>query len=331
MKRVAIVLLACSDYESLEVSLACHAAYLPAQADLFVLQNCRGTYDAERSLAVGQRYARLFPGRIHVVTGNKPAKPYRAIAALLATRHLAAFDLVCKVDDDSFPIAPGWLDALVRGHAAAEAAGGPALAYVTPLINNNCWGFAETLQVMGLGSAFAAEMARDHWVGTRAQRRIAPAGEIDRGGHGTIWQAPHLARWLHARTTLVPDRFIAATQGLSDVPVPGSERYSINCMLFRPALWRRIDDGSGEDEHMLHQHCLRTGERILCVRSVPFVHIAYFPQREENRDLVADIRRVYEARLGHPFPVAMRASRELEIEARLRWMEEAIRNPAKPR
>lgn len=331
MKRVAIVLLACSDYESLEVSLACHAAYLPAQADLFVLQNCRGTYDAERSLAVGQRYARLFPGRIHVVTGNKPAKPYRAIAALLATEHLAAFDLVCKVDDDSFPIAPGWLDALVRAYAAAAAAAGPPLAYVTPLINNNCWGFAETIEVMGLEAAFAAEMARDHWVGEPAERRFVPAGRIDRGGHGTIWQAPHLARWLHARTTLEPDRFIAATRGLSDVTVPGDERYSINCMLFAPALWRRVDDGSGEDEHMLHQHCLRTGERILCVRSVPFVHIAYFPQREENRDLVADIRRVYEARLGHPFPLAMRASRDLEIEARLRWMEQAIQRLARPR
>lgn len=69
----------------------------------------------------------------------------------------------------------------------------------------------------------------------------------------------------------------------------------------------------------------------MCVRSVPFVHIAYFPQREENRDLVADIRRVYEARLGHPFPLAMRASRDLEIEARLRWMEQAIHRLARPR
>lgn len=184
---------------------------------------------------------------------------------------------------------------------------------------------------MGLEADFAAEMARDHLVGPPGSRRILRAGAIDRAGHGTIWEAPHLARWLHARTTLVPDRFIAATRGLSDVPVPGGERYSINCMLFQPALWRRIDDGSGDDEHMLHQHCLRTGERIACVRSVPFVHVAYFPQREENRDLVATIRGVYEPRLGHPFPVAVYRSRALELEARLRWMESLIHRQAKPR
>jgi len=331
MTRVAIVMLACSDYESLEVSLACHAAYLPAGVELFVLQNCRGTYDAERSRGVGQRYARLFPGRIHAVTGIKPTTPYHAIATLLASPRFAAYDLVCKVDDDAFPIAPGWLGALVDGLMAAEAAPGPPLAYATPLIVNNCWGFGEILQVMGLEAAFAAEMGRAHLVGPPARRRIAPAGEVDRGGFGTIWDAPHLARWLHARTTLEPDRLLAATRGLSDVPVPGDARYSINCMLFRPALWARVDDGSGEDEHMLHRHCLRTGARISCVRSVPFVHIAYFPQREENRDLVATIRRVYEPRLCHPFPIATYPSRELELEARLRWMETLIQRLAKPR
>jgi hypothetical protein len=329
MNRVAIVVLACSDYESLEVSLACQAAYLPPGVNLFILQNCRGTFDAESTLGVAQRYARLFPGRIHVVTGIQPGPAYHSLAALLASPLLAPYELVCKVDDDAFPIAPGWLEALVACYDVAAAAPGPPLAYVTPLINNNCWGFPETLAVMNLRDAYFADMARDHVVGPPRASRIVPAGTLDGGSHGTIWAAPHLARWLHERTTLVPDRFIAATRGLEPVAVPGAERYSINCILFRRELWGTIADGSNDDEHMLHEHCRRTGARIVCARSVPFVHIAYFPQREENRDLVEVIRKVYELRLGHPFPIAACASRQLDLEARLRWLEMKIDRAAR--
>jgi hypothetical protein len=49
--------------------------------------------------------------------------------------------------------------------------------------------------------------------------------------------------------------------------------------------------------------------------------MAYFSQREENRDLLETARAIYEPRLGHPFPIALRQSPLLEIEARLRWME----------
>jgi hypothetical protein len=324
MNRVAIVVLACSDYESLEVSLACHAAYLPGGVNLFILQNCRGTFDAERTLGVARRYAGLFPGRIHVVTGIQPGPAYHSLAALLASPLLAPYELVCKVDDDAFPIAPGWLEALVACYDVAAAAPGPPLAYVTPLINNNCWGFPETLAVMNLRDAYFADRARDHVVGPPRASRIVPAGTLDGGSHGTIWAAPHLARWLHERTTLVPDRFIAATLGLEPVAVPGAERYSINCILFRRELWGTIADGSNDDEHMLHEHCRRTGARIVCARSVPFVHMAYFTQREENRDLVEVTRKVYEPRLGHPFPIAACASRQLDLEARLRWLEMKI-------
>ena len=324
MTRVAIVMLACRDYEAMELALACHAAYLPDGARLFILQNCRGTYDADRTLAVARRYEQLYPRAIAVVDDIPPAAPYRSIATLLASPRMADFDLICKVDDDAFPIAPGWLDAMLAVWNTASAAPGRPLAYVTPLINNNTWGFAQTLDAMGLRAAFQAEAAREHRVGSGgrdAPLRILPPEEIYTGANGTIWGYSYMARWLHERTTLQPDRFIAATRELPPVDVPGQDRYSIGCILFRKDLWPRIDDGGVDDEHMLHQHCRRTNERIVCVRSVPFVHIAYFAQREENRDIVEAARAVYEPRLKHPFPIAMRASRLLEIEARLRWME----------
>lgn len=137
MSRVAVVMLACRDYEAMEIALACHAAYLPDGVRLFVLQNCRGCYDSERTLEVARRYATLFPGRIVAVDSIPPGPAYRSIATLLASPLLAAHELVCKVDDDAFPIAPGWLDGLLRCWDREVAAGRP-LAYVTPLINNNC-------------------------------------------------------------------------------------------------------------------------------------------------------------------------------------------------
>ncbi len=324
MNRVAIFMLACRDYEAMELSLACHMAYLPADTRFFILQNCRGSYDADRTLAVARRYERLFPRAVSVVDDIPPGPPYRSIAALLASPRFAEFDLICKVDDDAFPIAPGWLDALLACREAALAGSNRPLAYVTPLINNNVWGCPQTLDAMGLRAEYLAEAALEHQVGAGtedAPARIVPASEIDTGTCGTIWGYPHIARWLHRRTTLDPDRFIAATRGLGPAEVPNHERYSIGCILFRKELWARIDDGGSDDEHMLHQYCKRTNQRIVCARSVPFVHLAYFSQREENRDIVETARQVYEPRLGHPFPIAMRASRLLEIEARLRWLD----------
>lgn len=321
MDRVAIIMLACRDYEAMELSLACHTAYLPEGVRFFILQNCRGSYDAERTLAVARRYELLFPRAITVVDEFPPAAPYHSIAALLASPRFAEINLICKVDDDAFPIAFGWLDGLIDCWKEASAQSNRSLAYVTPLINNNTWGFPETLNAMGLREAFLADVGREHRTGDgtlEAPIRLIPASEI----HGRmIWNYPYVARWLHARTTLDPDRFIAATRGLSNVEVPNQERYSIGCILFRKELWQLIDDGGADDEHMLHQYCKRTDERIICARSVPFVHLAYFTQREENRDIVEMARKLYEPRLYHPFPIALRASRLLEIEARLRWMD----------
>jgi hypothetical protein len=317
-------MLACRDYEATELALACHTAYLPEGVRLFILQNCRGGYDAERTLAVARRYELLFPRAITVVDEIPPGAPYHSIAALLTSPHFAEIDLVCKVDDDAFPIASGWLDALIDCWDEAIAQSNRPLAYVTPLINNNTWGFSQTLDAMGLRQAFLADAAREHRIGADtpdAPMRIVPASEIYSGTCGTIWAYPYMARWLHERTTLDPDHFIAATRGLSSVEVPNQERYSIGCILFSREFWPRFDDGGFDDEHMLHQYCKRSNERIICARSVPFVHLAYFTQREENRDIVETARNIYEPRLGHPFPIALHASRLLEIEARLRWME----------
>ena len=105
------------------------------------------------------------------------------------------------------------------------------------------------------------------------------------------------------------------------VDVPSSDRYSIGCILFRKELWAEIADGGTDDEGLLHGYCRRTGSRIVCAQSAPFVHLAYYSQREENRDIVSKARELYQERLNLGFPISLRATRELEIEGRLRWME----------
>lgn len=49
--------------------------------------------------------------------------------------------------------------------------------------------------------------------------------------------------------------------------------------------------------------------------------MAYFVQREENRDIVEAAQKVYQERLSLPYPISLRKTRALEIEARLRWIE----------
>lgn len=322
--KLAILLLACRDYEAMELSLACHAAHLPRGVPFFILQNCRGNYDAERTLSVARRYEQLFPRSITVVDDIPPDVPYRSIARLLTSDRFSDIELVCKVDDDAFPLRAGWLDTLVETYREVVSKTGRPLAYVTPLINNNTWGFAQVLDALGLREAYIREVAIEHRVGvgnTSDPYRILPKQEIFTGTNGTVWGYPHIARWLHQCTTLDPDRYVAATTGLSNCRVPSEDRYSIGCILFHKSLWPLIDDGGHDDEHMLHQYCRRESARIVCARSVPFVHLAYFSQREENRDLIEAARVVYEPRLGLPFPIMMRQSRLLEIEARLRFLE----------
>jgi len=310
--RVAIVMLACGDYEAMELALVCHAAHLPKDAPLFILQNCRGTYDSERTLMAARRFARLHPGRASVIEDIPPGLSYRSLAALLASERLAPFDLICKVDDDAFPIAPGWLDRLVAAHHAARADGRP-LAYTTPLINNNTWGFGATLDALGLREAYLREAAIRHVVGSGK-----PAAPFSRHRVGLCAHRALAARAHHAGPRPLPrgDRRAARLRR----PLRGALLDRLHPLppdaLDRDRRWQHRRRAHAAPVLPAHRRAHR-----LCAQSVPFVHLAYYSQREENRDIVPRARALYEKRLGLRWPIAMRVSRELEIEARLRYLE----------
>ena len=83
INKTAIVILAYTDFESLEISLSLHAKYNSHNADIFILQNGRRTYDCERTYRVAKRYENLYPKQIKVVDWIKPQKPYYSIRELL--------------------------------------------------------------------------------------------------------------------------------------------------------------------------------------------------------------------------------------------------------
>ena len=329
--KTAVVLLSCSDFRALEISLTCHMTFAPEGVDFYILQNCRGSFSSERTLAVANRFANRYPNRIAVRTDLDPDYSYRNIRKLLNRPRLKSYELICKVDDDCFPISKHWFQALHDTYAKGVARDGDRFAYATPLINNNTWGFQETLSVMSLEKRFFEEIASVHWAGPNANKRIVPADKIDGGGCGTIWGNPHFARWLHRETTLQPDKFAAACAELGPIPVPNDKRYSIGCILFRRNLWNDIASGKNQDdERMLFDYVRENDMAVDCARSAPFVHLNYFSQRDENADLVEAASAVYQDYCSPPYLISGFPSKAHEISARLEALEKQLRENADP-
>jgi len=333
--RTALVILAYADYESLEITLAAYGRLLAEGQKVFVLQNGRGTYDCERTYRVAKRYAALYPNHIEVVDDIPPQRPYKAISILLKSKRLEPYDYICKVDDDAFPIRSDWFERMCRTYDEQFARLGERLAYVSGLVNNNPFGFKQLIErVPALADEYFSTYARDHIAGwgyeggTPAKSypawRVVPKDEIDDDVCGTIWRYPYIARWIHERTTMQPEQYLdlVADWGVASV---GAKRYSINCMLFRKSYWDAIADPQSEfpedDEFLSEQYCKRTGKEVVVDLGNPFVHLFFYTQREENKDMIPAVRERYQAYLGLPYPISLQPSRELELEGRVRFLE----------
>lgn len=331
---LAAVVLAFSDYESLELTLAVHSKFFPniveeKRVKLYILQNGRGSYDCERTFQVAKRYERLFPEDIEVIDWVRPQRPYFSLLELFKSTRFDKYSKILKLDDDVFPLTSGWMQSLWSCYVASKNELGDKLAYVTSLINNNPWGFKKTLEIMGLEKEYFEKVARPHFVGDSADNPYSPfrllsKEEISTGGHGTIWGYPYIARWLHEHTTLQPDSFIEKTRNKGCESILGKERYSINCMLFEKNDWEKINDGGDDDELMWQKFCIRNQKRIVADLEVPMCHLFFFTQRFENKDLIDRFRSVYKDWLNLPFPIALNEDRLVENEARLKFLENKI-------
>jgi hypothetical protein len=179
---------------------------------------------------------------------------------------------------------------------------------------------------MHLEDDYRAEIGMIHYSGHPSGPnglRIVQPDVIDTGSHGTIWRYAHIARWIHERTTLQPDRYLHSLAELQPVSLPIGVRYSINCILFRKQLWSELPEGE-DDEELLRGYCMDYSLTSLCCRRVPFVHLAYFPQQEGVHDVVQATRNFYQKRLKLPFHISSFESKEQDLEARLRWHEQLM-------
>ncbi len=327
-ERTAIVLLAYSDYESLELSLATHARYsVNSGIPLYILQNGRGTYDTERTYAVGKKYENLFPRCIKVIDHIPPQKPYLAIRQLFEDKVFSDYEYIIKLDDDVMVLTPDWIDKLVDCYCKAYRENGESLAYVTSLVNNNPFGFKMLIDHCDeLAQEYFGKIAREHIVGAYRDDnanpyRLVSKDQVYGGGFGTVWKLPYVARWVHQKTTLDPEYYISITKDLGYEEVNAKERYSINCMLFNKKMWSEISDGRTDDEQLWHEYCLFKGKKIYADLSIPMIHIAFYSQREEIRDMIPAIRNFYREYLSLPFPISLCDNKLVDIENRIRYME----------
>ena len=85
-----------------------------------------------------------------------------------------------------------------------------------------------------------------------------------------------------------------------------------------------ISIGDNDDEHMCHQFCKKYDKKIIANGKVPMVHLFFFTQREENKDLIPKIREYYTKWLDLPFPISICPNKEYENENRLRFIEQRL-------
>lgn len=330
-KRTAIVILAYADFESLELALATHAKFSTTSGvDIYILQNGRRTYDCERTYEVAKRYQQLFPKQIKVIDNIPPGIPYFSLKALFDSSLFERYDYIIKLDDDVLVLTPDWTDKLCETYINNFNIYGDKLAYVTSLVNNNPYGFKKIIEYSPeLSEEYFSTIAREHFVGCSINNNFAPYRIIEKnrivaGSNGTIWGTPGLVRWLHKKTTLVPARYIEFAQTLQPEFVNNKERYSINCMLFAKGFWNSIGNGENDDEHMVHHYCLKHNLFICSNLQIPMIHLAFFIQRDEVRELMDSIRNTYRDFLKLPFNLEICANRLIEIENRLRFIEKKV-------
>lgn len=300
LNKTCIVLLACNDYESTQLTVANLLVNTPSNIPIYFLPNSMAdSFDADRVKEIGQIYSKMFPGRFVYANWIKPSFPYQALGDLIYSPQLKQFDYICKIDDDVFPITNNWIENLATCFAKHDS---PDLGYVTGLINNNPWGFAEIVEIMGLEEEYKTLVPKYTIAGKnikgymQEEKIISP--EIGRGGFGTVWQFPHLARWIHRKTSLSPETFIEKTKNLSEKEISNQLRYSIGCMFFRKEEWAKVYNGSKTDEKMWHIYCKTNNKRNYSALNVPMVHLFFYNQRLFNKSILSEIYEVYRTFVG---------------------------------
>ena len=74
----------------------------------------------------------------------------------------------------------------------------------------------------------------------------------------------------------------------------------------------------------MHVYCMKHKKLIVADLACPMVRIAFYSQRAEIRDMMPAFRAVYTKYLALPFPIAMCSDKLVEMEDRLRCLEQTL-------
>ena len=183
---------------------------------------------------------------------------------------------------------------------------------------------------MDLEQEFYSDISRRHIAGAEFggkelyPLRILEKNEYYPSGFGTCWRYAYMARWIHDKTTLDVENWIQKIKTCKDELFDNKIRYSINCMFFEKEYWNSLDDGTNDDETSVHLTAMKKNQKNICVPCVPFVHLFFFIQREENKALINDVRQYYQNRLKINYPISICESKQYELENRLRFLENKL-------
>lgn len=285
----ALIILACYDYESLQLTLKSIEHTVCKSERIVIILNGIDTLASAIVERISRSWASKSPETRFVVRPLcSGAKAYFAIREVLSEYHpLANVKYICKIDDDIIALNNNWLDNLHSSYI--RLAENSNVGFVTGLINNNCWGFNELLDIYDRRSEYAS-MFDYKTRGGSSDKFIA--GEVNNGSYGTIWQEPYLAWWIHQWTSLNIDSYIASTQNLSLKEISPDTGYSIGCMFFEKKFWIDLDHNSYNsilDEEIIHLTCQNKGLAKWVIMKEPMIHLFYFNQRLANRDILDDI------------------------------------------
>lgn len=288
LQKRALVVLAAFDYESLQLTLKSLDHTVDAEEKIVVILNGKRNFASEKTERIAREWASKNTATRFVVRPlSAGSEPYFGVTEILRNYEpLKDVHHICKIDDDIIPLKKGWLDTLSKAYG--ELSEKRKMGFVTSLINNNCWGFPQLIDLFDKRAEYERMYDYATLAGELLERKI-PAKQIDFGLNGTILQYPYLAWWIHQWTSLNIAEFIDKTNLLPYQQIPDAAHYSIGCIYFDREYWLSINTkkyNSTFDELLLHLDCRQNGLEKWAVMSEPMIHLFYRTQRHANHDLI---------------------------------------------
>ncbi len=291
MERVqkrAVVVLAAFDYESLQITLKSLDHTVDAGEKIVVILNGKRNFASEKIERIARAWAsKNTINRFVVRPLSAGSEPYFGLTEIIKNYEpLKDVQHICKIDDDIIPLKKGWVDNL--SNAYGELSKKRKIGFVTGLINNNCWGFPQLIDLFDKRAEYETMYNYQTLAGELLERKVPPK-QIDIGLNGTIVQYPFLAWWIHQWTSLNIAAFIDKTNLLPYQQIADATHYSIGCIYFDKEYWLSINQkkyNSSFDELLLHLDCRQNGLEKWAVMNEPMIHLFYRTQRYANHDLV---------------------------------------------